>query len=285
MPFGMGRFGCWALVLLLAALARPIRAQDDGYHILLTNDDGIDSPGLQALATELRAVGQVHVVAPCGEQSGSSMSLALGQELRLEARPREDGTVQHCVTTSPAGTVMLALDAVAPPGGFDLVVSGINRGANVGTASHISGTVGAAMMGALHGIPAVAASAGGRGDDYGYAARWVTAFVRKLKARPAMPGVVLSINFPEATREGTEGVAVRPMGGMHFQIGFDSTGVEGATRRYRARVALATEAPAGSDTEAYLRRMITVTPLAFDWTARSVLDALERWGLTADVDP
>ena len=153
-------------VLLVAFFVAPLSWQDEGYHILLTNDDGIQSQGLQVLAEKLRGVGQVHVIAPCGERSGSSMSVALRDELRLRPIERDADTLEHCVDTTPAGAVLLGITTLSPQGGFDLVVSGINRGANVGTSSHMSGTVGSAMMGALYGVPALAVSFGARSADF-----------------------------------------------------------------------------------------------------------------------
>ena len=151
---------------MVAGFTSPVRAQGDVYHILLTNDDGIESQGIQVLAEKLRAVGEVHMVAPCGERSGSSMSVALRDELNLRVIQRDGTTIGQCVDTTPAGVVLLAITTLSPPGGFDIVISGINRGANVGASAHMSGTAGGAMMGALYGVPAVAASFGGRGVAY-----------------------------------------------------------------------------------------------------------------------
>lgn len=269
------------VVVGLAALcAPPAWGQANAYHILVTNDDGLDSPGLQVLAEKLRGVGTVHVVAPCGERSGSSMAVGLRAELRLEPRPKADGTMEYCVDTTPASAVMLAIDALSPEGGFDLVVSGINAGANVGTVSHMSGTIGAAMMGAFYGIPAVAASFGARSADYDYAARFVAGFVTKLRQQPPIPGVVFSINIPMATEAETKGVVVAKMGGMHLRIGYEEQQGAADGRRFRPRIGLATEGPSGSDTEAFLHGMITITPLQFDWTAYQMLDQLKSWRLT-----
>ncbi len=258
-------------------------AQTDSYHILLTNDDGVESSGLQALAEELRTVGQVHVVAPCGERSGSSMSVALRDELHLRPVLRDGDSLGHCVDTTPAGAVLLAMTVLSPDGGFDLVISGINRGANVGTASHMSGTVGAAMMGALHDLPSIAVSLGARGPDYDYPARFVAMFVEELKRRPAMPGIVFSINIPGATEADIAGVTLAKMGGIHLDIDYEELEDGGDDRRFRPRIALATDFPEGSDTEAFMQGRITITPLRFDWTAYDVLDQLRGWGLNHEV--
>jgi 5'-nucleotidase len=270
-------------VSLLGFFMRPAYGQTDSYHILLTNDDGIESPGIQALAEALRAVGQVHVIAPCGERSGSSMSVALRDELYLRAVQQDGDTLGHCVDTTPAGAVMLAITTLSPDSGFDLVVSGINRGANVGTSAHMSGTVGGAMMGAFYGLPAVAASLGGRTADFDYSARFVAAFVDELKQRPALSGIVLSINIPRASEADIAGVTVAKMGGGHLTFAYEEVEDVGDDRRFTPRIGLATDFPDETDTEAFMRDMITVTPLEFDWTAYSVLEQLRGWGLSHEV--
>jgi 5'-nucleotidase len=268
---------------LVAFFAWPAYGQTDSYHILLTNDDGIESQGIQVLAEKLKAVGQVHLVAPCGERSGSSMSVALRDELHLRPVLRDGITLGHCVDTTPAGTVLLAISTLTPEGGFDLVISGINRGANVGTASYMSGTVGGAMMGAFYGVPAMAVSFGARSADYDYAADFVAAFVEEMRQRPAMPGIVFSINIPRATEAETAGVTFAKMGGIHLQFAYEELPAEGDARRFRPRISLETDYPAESDTEAFMGGMITITPLQFDWTAYSVMDQLKGWGVSHEV--
>ncbi|NKB87795.1 MAG: 5'/3'-nucleotidase SurE [Acidobacteria bacterium] len=268
-------------ILALAAFSPAAAAQDD-FHILVTNDDGIESPGIQMLAEALRAVGTVHVVAPCGQRSGASMSVSLGSSIEVRDID-EDGVSGTCADTTPANAVMLAIAAMAPEGGFDLVVSGINAGANIGYASHMSGTVGAAMMGALYEVPAVAASLGGRNRDFAYPAAFVAEFVRELKTKPATPGVVFNVNVPTSDATAIEGITVAPMGGFSYVLGYEEVEGEGAARRFDASISLATEAPAGSDTEAFMGNHITITPLVFDWTAHSLLDGMRAWSLDHEV--
>ncbi|WP_419163998.1 5'/3'-nucleotidase SurE [Candidatus Palauibacter sp.] len=252
------------------------------FHILVTNDDGIDSPGIQELAAALRAVGEVTVVAPCGQQSGTSMSISLNQEIRL--RTSEAG---HCVDATPAGAVLLAHRALQPESGFDLVVSGINIGANIGEVSHMSGTIGAAMMGAYLGVPAVAASLGGRPSGVEYPAGVVARFVAELRRRGPEAGIVYSINFPAGTEEETRGIAARPMGGSYFRVDYEEvTGADGAEgagedRLFRPAFGPPDPIPAGSDTEAHNEGLVTITPLRFDWTDRPTVGELEGWDLEA----
>ena len=253
-------------------------AGDGPYRILVSNDDGIGSPGIQELADALSEVGEVTVVAPCGQRSGSSMAVDLRQELRL--RPYEvDGEARgHCVDSTPAGAVLLAIEALAPEGGFDLVVSGINAGANVGDLSHMSGTVGAAMMGAYYGIPAVAASLGDA-RDFGYAAAFMATFVEEVRRRPPLPGIVLSVNIPGTTETGTAGVAVAGMGGSYLVFGYEEDEPQEGARVFRPRLSLEDNHPPGSDSEAYAAGMITVTPLRYDWTDAELVRELASWGL------
>lgn len=257
------------------------------YHILVTNDDGIESPAIQALAAALGAVGEVTVVAPCGQQSGTSMSISLNQEIRVQT-----SSAGHCVNATPAGAVLFAARSLAPESGFDLVVSGINVGANIGEVSHMSGTIGAAMMGAYLRLPAVAASQGGRPGGFEHAAGVVARFVAELRRRGPESGIVYSLNFPVATAAETRGIAARPMGGTYFGIDYEEvTGepseevdvaedIEGG-RRFRPVFGPPDPIPAGSDTEAHNEGLVTITPLRFDWTDLPTVDALEGWDLEA----
>lgn len=258
----------------------PASALDDTspYHILVTNDDGIDSPGIQALATALRAVGEVTVVAPCGQQSGTSMSITIDQEFRVRTTP-----AGSCVNATPASAVRLAVSELAPESGFDLVVSGINIGANVGEISHMSGTVGAAMMGAYLRMPAVAASRDGSPGGFEHAAGIVARFVAELRRREPEIGIVYSLNFPVATAAETRGIAARPMGGSYFDIDYEEVAGEPdeGERRFNSVFVPPDPPPAGSDTEAYNDGLVTITPLRFDWTDPSTVAALEGWDLDA----
>ena len=262
-----------------AASDQATRPSAEPYHILVTNDDGIESPGIQRLAEALRAVGEVTVVAPCGQRSGSSMSVRLDLPIRL--RPYEvGGEVRgHCVDTTPAGSVILATQALAPPDGFDLVVSGINAGANTGDLARMSGTVGAAMAGAYYGIPAIAASLGGRSMDFGYPSAVVARFVEQLRARPSHPGTVFSINFPAASEDQVAGIAAAGMGGSYLRLGYQEVEPEDGVRVFEPRISLEDTFPPGSDSEAFTQGMITVTALRFDATDHDALQDLSSWDL------
>ena len=207
------------------------------------------------------------------------MSVQLGREKRLMPISDENGTWGHCVDATPADAAMLALEGLAPEGGFDLVVSGINAGANTGDFGHMSGTVGAAMMGAYYGVPAVAVSLGGQEMDFGYPAAFTARFVEQLRERAPRPGVVLSVNFPVAREDAVAGVAVGRMGGSYVRYGYEEVEPEGEVRVFRPSVTPADTHPPGSDTEAFVGGMITIAPLRFDRTDEDMLRELASWEL------
>ena len=139
------------------------------------------------------------------------------------------------------------------------------------------------MAGAFYGLPAVAASLGGRREGYDYPAQFIAAFVEELKQRPAMPGIVFSINIPKASGEEIAGVVVARMGESYLNIAFEELEDEQDHRRFRPRITLETSVSKETDTAAYMDDMITVTPLQFDWTAYSAMDQLKEWTLSHEV--
>jgi len=170
--------------------------------IVVTDDDGIDAPGIDELARELSALDDVtvKVVAPATNQSGTGDSATPGDVAHHPAKTRS-GIEGVAVEGTPADSVNVALDELGLEP--DLVASGINKGQNVGPLGNISGTVGAALTAARRGIPAVAGSAGLTDPDYALGARYVVEWVRANRARIAagrMPkGRVVNINVPRCT--------------------------------------------------------------------------------------
>ncbi len=273
---------CVRSALFVSTLATVVSLAAHGQsadrpHILVTNDDGIEAPGIVALASELAKIGDVTVFAPSENRSGSSMSLDIRNQISITPVMRDGVLFGYGVGTSPAGAALVGLEHEAEAGRpVDVVVSGINRGANVGDLGHFSGTVGAAMMAAYYGIPAVAVSADARHPDWDLAARFTAQFVEELLRRETQAGIVYSINVPAGVTRGDTAVAA-PMGGSYFSLGFtvrtsDSAG--SAVPRFGEPVV-----PAGSDTEHYNHGTVTVTPLHFDWTARDALRELASWNL------
>lgn len=165
--------------------------------LLLSNDDGIDAPGLNALLAATRDFGQPVIVAPATPQSGMSHRVTWENSVRLEAR----GADRFAVHGTPADCARLGLLRVAPDTNW--VLSGINDGGNLGADVYYSGTVAAVREAVLHGWPGIAFShyrrAGNRELDWPRATRWTARVLTDLLARPGKPGLFYNVNFPDLT--------------------------------------------------------------------------------------
>ena len=252
--------------------------------ILVTNDDGYLSPGLLALRRALATVGEPWVLAPDRNWSAASRTRIFHKPLRFSSARLPDGEEVHVTNGSPSDCVLLALLGLAPRRP-DLVVAGINMGANIGHDVTYSGTVAAAMEGASAGIPAIAVSLdlgsdeGREGNpDYERAAA-LTARVAKLvlAERDALVRTLINVNVPRGV---PKGVRVTRLGG---KIWTDDL-VRGEDPRGRSYYWLAGEMlsspPAGeedTDVWAVLSGYVSITPLHLDLTAYAVLNNLRRW--------
>lgn len=249
--------------------------------ILVTNDDGILSPGLQVLAEACRAVGDVTVVAPDREQSAQSHALTLTRPLRPVRRP--DGSWQ--VDGTPTDCVLLAVEAPLVSDRPDFVFSGINHGPNMGEDVLYSGTVSAAMEATVIGIPGVAFSFASRRDDLlpGYA-DLVATLVRKIVSRPDVAAsTLLNINLPGIPADEVKGVRVVRLGSRFFQNsitrhqdpwGRDVFWVGGGTITWTGE----------QDTDHAVVRdgYVAITPLHLDLTAHAQLEMVRGWALALE---
>ncbi len=178
-------------------------------RILVTNDDGIFADGLIALVGELRSIAQVVVVAPDRELSAMGAAVSLHQPVRArKVTPVVAGVESYAVEGTPADCVILALDKLVKDR-IDLVISGINRGANLGDDVLISGTVGAAVTGWLHDLPAFAISTA-LGDNlhFGDAAKFAALLAKKIGSNALPANICLNVNLPNLPREKIKGVTI-----------------------------------------------------------------------------
>ncbi|MFC1938826.1 5'/3'-nucleotidase SurE [Chloroflexota bacterium] len=177
--------------------------------ILVTNDDGIFAPGLWRLARELKQIAQVTVAAPDREQSGSGTAVTLRQPLRVQkVKPLVPEIEAYSVEGTPIDSVLLALGKLLK-GGIDLIVSGINSGPNLGDDVLISGTVGAALMGYLHDLPALAFSIASLDSQYLDNAAGLAAQLAKRIVNHQLEGnILLNINLPSLPLEEIRGIRV-----------------------------------------------------------------------------
>ena len=186
--------------------------------ILVTNDDGIDAPGLTTLVRRLSEIGEVYVCAPAYQQSAKSMSLTLTEKIRLERKEVDGAREAYAVVGSPVDTVILALTALGLKP--DVVVSGINEGYNMGRAALYSGTIGAAKEALCDGIPAVAVSLDcdftTDQHDYSYAADVAAKVIPYYLNSPLKDQALVSINVPEKEIKGIRWTRMSSKG--HFEI-------------------------------------------------------------------
>src|ERR1044071_8518136 len=180
-------------------------------RILLTNDDGVNATGLKVLENIARAFSDdIWIVAPTEEQSGAGHSLTLTRPVRL----RKLGERRFCVTATPTDAVMMGLAHILKDGQPDLILSGVNRGANLGEDVTYSGTCSAAMEGALAGIPSIALSPSyakeGMGDTVPFAAAeaWAERVLAPLIAAPFAPRTLVNVNFPALPPDQVKGIRV-----------------------------------------------------------------------------
>lgn len=185
----------------LCLLSSSLTAQTP-YRILLTNDDGVRAPGILALAQALQSVGEVTIVAPAENQSGKGHSISITDPVYVDPVTLPGGIEALGATATPASCVKVALLALLKERP-NIVVSGINRGYNLGMTAYVSGTVGAAREGAMQGVPAVASSMDVRGGtDYDAAAKVTAEIVALVKAHGLPPGVFLNVNVPAGQPKG-----------------------------------------------------------------------------------
>lgn len=241
-------------------------------HILVTNDDGIHAPGLRALVEALREKATVSVVAPNLERSATAQSITLRRPIACE----QVGESEWAVEGTPTDAVILALNKLLPQCP-DLVISGINRGGNMGENIYYSGTVGAAMEAAVNRIPAIAISVSHRGKDYEYAdAARFAGHLAELALREGLPeDVLLNVNVPQPWRGGVRFTRQsRRITRNLLQEGTDPRG----RAYYWLHEQQATDGFApGSDYAAVLEGHISITPLQLERTHVTSLNHLSHW--------
>lgn len=175
------------------------------YRILLTNDDGVRAPGILAAAQALRPIGEVTIVAPATNQSGKGHSITIEDPIYVDTVTLSGDLQASSVAATPATSVKVALGALLTRKP-DLVVSGINRGWNLGSVAYVSGTVGAAREAALAGIPAIAASLSSEESNYAPAAEIVRQVVEISRKAGFERGVFLNVNVPAGSANAIKGI-------------------------------------------------------------------------------
>lgn len=263
--------------LLSGAPARAQqRPQPPPYRILISNDDGVRAPGLAAVAMILQAIGDVTIVAPAENQSGKGHSIVTSEPIFRDNLKLPNGLAAIGLTATPATTVNVAISNIMKPQP-DLVVSGINRGYNLGYAAYLSGTVGAAREGAMHSIPSIAASLAeaGSAQQFGAAAEEVLGVARRVKQYGLPPRTYLNVNVPPRPAEGYRGYMITTQADSQGgNESFAETKHPDGRSIYWNRYTEGRAGPQGSDLWAVANGYVSVTPMKVGETDRAQFDAL-----------
>ena len=241
-------------------------------HILLTNDDGINAPGLKALAAELADFGTISIVAPSREQSGAAQSLTLRQPIICHKM----GEREWAVDGTPADAVIVALHRLLPEPP-DLVISGINFGANLGENVYYSGTVGAAREGALHHIPSLAVSLCSKAADLNFdtAARIARSAAEQVLKEGLPDQVLLNINVPEPWKGGVKFTRQsKKITRNQLSEGQDP---RGRVYYWLFEQRIDKDVAPDSDYAAIFAGAVSITPLHLDPTDTKSLNHLSHW--------
>jgi 5'-nucleotidase len=278
-------------------------------RVLLTNDDGIEAPGLWALYQEFSRFAEVTVVAPSSERSAIGHAITVFNEISLRECTREKKPWGYAVDGTPADCVKMALSVImkdAPP---DIVISGINRGQNTGTSILYSGTVAAALEATMNGYKAIAVSLAVRLNksdpsessnevkigtlqdfvnlpaNYEFAARFTAKLARIVVERGLPPGVLLNVNIPAVPEEQIAGVVVARMGHSVFVDEFKEVGQRAGVIAYRNvgdKLIHSSEGEAWDDL-VLRENKIAITPLHYDLTHHHFMEELRRWVSAEDL--
>jgi 5'-nucleotidase len=242
------------------------------HKILVTNDDGIESEGIKALAESLSRIAEITVVAPSTDMTAVSHSLTLYRPLRINERSSDHFAVEG----TPTDCVLLGINLIMKDTPPDLVVSGINKGANLGDDVHYSGTVAGAVEGTIYGIPSIAVSLVGiERYDFSHAAEFARVVAGKVLDRGLPRGTLLNVNVPPGPIKG----AVITKQGTKIAQTKIIEGIDPRNRRYYwiGQDFVSWDQEAGTDFLAVKKGYVSITPLKNDMTNHALLDEIERW--------
>lgn len=244
-------------------------------HILVTNDDGVFAPGIVALAEALSKIARVTIIAPDRNQSGVSSAISLETPLRVMKLPKDNW---YQLNGTPADCVKLALS------GFmtelpDMVVSGINAGANLGDDVIYSGTVAAAIEGRFLRLPSMAISSTGKVEmNYDCAAQVAVQLVKRINELPLASGLIFNVNVPPVPYEQLQGIRITSQGERHFTEPLMPT-LDGRNKRiyWLGEPGRIKDDSEGTDFHAVKNGYAAVTPMQIDMTARDRLEQVKNW--------
>ncbi len=248
-------------------------------NILLTNDDGINAPGLLALYEEMKKAGEISIVAPDSEKSAVGHAITLSDPLRVTNFYRNDAFFGYAVNGTPADCVKLAYWAlnIKP----DIVISGINLGANTGINILYSGTVSAATEGIFLNIPSMAISLTTfQNPDFRFAAKFARQLAKIIVKNGLPKGTLLNVNIPPVPEQEIRGIEITRHGHANYQENFDRrTDPHNKVYYWLTGKKVELEQDEDVDDRAILNNKISITPVHFDLTNYQFIETLKKWNL------
>jgi 5'-nucleotidase len=250
-------------------------------HILVSNDDGIDAPGIHALVHELRKIARVTVVAPDKQQSAVGHAITMNYPIRAIPFKKNDEFFGYAVEGTPADAVKLAVRFLLKEKP-DILISGINHGSNTAINIIYSGTVSAATEGMILGIPSIAVSLTTYGEpDFSYASRFASKLALLIGERGLPEGTLLNVNIPAVSESEIRGVLLTRQGKSCWDDTFDVRR-DPANREYYWLTGKmnVTDTDLETDQIAIRENYVSVTPIHYDLTDRRMLKDMKQWGIT-----
>jgi len=249
--------------------------------ILLTNDDGIFADGIYALFKEMKQLGDVIAVAPASEQSAVGHAITLMNPLRINEVNRHGEFFGYAVNGTPADCVKLAVHALMEERP-EVVVSGVNLGANIGTSVIYSGTVSAATEGTILGIPSIAVSlATFSNPDFRFASKFARKLASTVLEKGGLPrGTLLNVNIPALPEAEIAGVEITCNSDSRFEDIFEKR-LDPRKRVYywSAGVEQTFDLRDGTDSAALRAKKVSITPIHFDMTDHAQVETIKSWNL------
>lgn len=250
--------------------------------ILVTNDDGINAIGIKKLAYSLKKLGKVIIVAPDRERSATGHAITMHQPLRVDRVDFHDSNIDAwSINGTPSDCVKIALESILPQKP-DIIVSGINNGPNLGTDVIYSGTVSAAIEGAIHNIPSIAMSVYGTKAKINYegAAFFSCNLVQRALENKMPNNLVLNINFPSKNYDDIKGIKITELGIRKYENSYDQrTDPMGRSYYWLSGSLIEISNSESSDVECVKSGYISITPLHFDLTDYKYLNEMKKWNI------
>lgn len=261
-------------MISLPKINRERIIKDANLNILISNDDGVDAPGIIALANVIKPLADLTVVAPHKNRSGSSAALTLDRPLRCT----KNSNGFYSVTGTPCDCIHLGSHRIMK-NKPDMVIAGINRGANLGDDVLYSGTVAAAMEGRSLGFPAVAISLAGKEcNHYEVAANYMATLLEHMKAHRLESNIILNVNVPDLRQSDIKGIKLTRLGSRHrADTIIPAVDPKGEQVFWIGPPSKPQDTEEGTDFAAVADGFISITPLLVDLTAQDSMQNIRSW--------